>query len=136
MQRRSFMARSGRPAPLLAAVVAAPAVAQARPRSAGAFASSFPKSLDTIFGAAEVFAKTVSAATGGKFAGLGVRGAVSSSPAFRSSTRSRTAPSQCGHTAPYYFFGKDETFAFDCADPVRPELAPVRRRVDVSRATA
>ena len=31
---------------------------------------------------------------------------------------------ECAHTAPYYFFGKDETFALDCADPVRPELAP------------
>jgi TRAP-type mannitol/chloroaromatic compound transport system substrate-binding protein len=24
---------------------------------------------------------------------------------------------ECAHTAPYYFFGKDETFALDCAVP-------------------
>lgn len=24
---------------------------------------------------------------------------------------------ECAHTAPYYFFGKDETFAIDCVIP-------------------
>jgi TRAP-type mannitol/chloroaromatic compound transport system substrate-binding protein len=45
---------------------AAPAVhAQAAVR--WRLASSFPKSLDTIYGAAEVFAKTVKELSGGKF---------------------------------------------------------------------
>ncbi len=58
MQRRSFMARAVAGATAGAAVVAAPAVrAQAQIR--WRLASSFPKSLDTIYGASEVFAKAV-----------------------------------------------------------------------------
>ena len=32
-------------------------------------------------------------------------------------TRCRTAPSRCAHTASYYYFGKDPTFAFGTAVP-------------------
>ncbi len=94
MERRSFIHKATVGAAATAAVVAAPAVrAQATIR--WRLASSFPKSLDTIYGGAEVFAKQVKDATGGKFE-ISVHQA---------------------HTAPYYFFGKDETFAIDCAIP-------------------
>ena len=36
-------------------------------------------------------------------------------PRCRCSTRCRTAPWKCGHTAMYYYFGKDPTFAFATA---------------------
>jgi TRAP-type mannitol/chloroaromatic compound transport system substrate-binding protein len=42
-------------------------VVQAQTNIRWRLASSFPKSLDTIYGGAEVFAKKVSDMTGGKF---------------------------------------------------------------------
>ena len=43
------------------------------------------------------------------------------------STRCRTAPSRCGHTASYYYFGKDPTFAFGTSVAVRPERAQLNQ---------
>jgi TRAP-type mannitol/chloroaromatic compound transport system substrate-binding protein len=79
-------------------------------------ASSFPKALDTIYGAAEVFSKQVAAATGGKFQ-VSVHAAGELVPAFGVVDAVQANTVECAHTAPYYFFGKDETFAIDCAIP-------------------
>jgi TRAP-type mannitol/chloroaromatic compound transport system substrate-binding protein len=115
MQRRSFMARAAAGAAATAAVVAAPAVhAQAQVR--WRLASSFPKSLDTIYGAAEVFSKAVSDSTGGKFQ-ISVHPGGELVPPFGVVDAVQNATVECAHTAPYYFFGKDETFALDCAVP-------------------
>ena len=46
---------------------AAPAIVHAQATIRWRLASSFPKSLDTLFGVADVFAKKVSDMTGGKF---------------------------------------------------------------------
>ena len=64
MDRRSIIKHAGI-AGVLAAGIAPAAHAQAAVR--WRLASSFPKSLDTIFGSAEMFAKTVRALSGGKF---------------------------------------------------------------------
>ena len=47
--------------------------------------------------------------------------------------RCRTAPSRCGHSAPYYYVGKDPTFAFGTALPFGMN-ARHAERVDVSTA--
>src|SRR5262245_23249489 len=65
MKRREFLRASG--AGLAASAVAAPAVAQSMPELKWRLTSSFPKSLDTIYGASEVFAKAVAEATDNKF---------------------------------------------------------------------
>jgi len=115
MDRRSFLKTTGL-AGAGAAALATPAIAQSQPEVKWRLASSFPKSLDTIFGAAEVLAKYVSEATDGKFQirvfaggelvpGLGVLDAV------------QNGTIECGHTASYYYVGKDPTFAFDTAIP-------------------
>ena len=65
MERRSFLKKTG--VGIAAGAVAAPAIAQSMPTLSWRMASSFPKSLDTIYGAAEVFSDAVSKATGGKF---------------------------------------------------------------------
>ncbi|MGQ3149198.1 MAG: ABC transporter substrate-binding protein, partial [Agrobacterium sp.] len=65
MERRSLVRNAGLAGVLAAG--AAPAIVQAQAQLRWRLASSFPKSLDTIFGAAEVFAKKVSEMTGGKF---------------------------------------------------------------------
>ncbi|HCX18289.1 MAG TPA: ABC transporter substrate-binding protein, partial [Afipia sp.] len=44
-----------------------PAIAQSSPEIKWRLTSSFPKSLDTIYGAAEVFSKAVAEATDNKF---------------------------------------------------------------------
>jgi TRAP-type mannitol/chloroaromatic compound transport system substrate-binding protein len=79
-------------------------------------ASSFPKSLDTIFGAAEVFSNSIKAMSGGKFE-ISVHGAGELMPAFGVVDGVQQGTVEGCHTAPYYFFGKDECFALGCAIP-------------------
>ena len=113
MDRRSLITRAG-----LAGVLAsgiAPAVhAQAALR--WRVASSFPKSLDTIYGAAEVFAQKVRQLSGGKFE-VSVHAAGELMPAFNVVDGVQNGTVEAAHTAPYYFFGKDETFAIGGAIP-------------------
>ncbi len=79
-------------------------------------ASSFPKSLDTLYGGAEVFAKAVKAMSGGKFE-ISVHAGGELMPAFGVVDGVQQGSVEMAHTAPYYFFGKDETFALGCAIP-------------------
>ena len=69
MQRRKFIRTAGIGTAAVAATgtLAAPAIAQSAPELKWRMASSFPKSLDTIFGSGELFTKYVSDATDGKF---------------------------------------------------------------------
>ena len=113
MDRRSIIKNAGLAGILAAA--AAPAVhAQAAVR--WRLASSFPKSLDTLFGGSEVFAKKVKEMSGGKFE-ITTHAAGELMPAFGVLDGVQNGTVECAHTAPYYFFGKDETFALDCAVP-------------------
>ena len=113
MDRRSLIKHAGIAGVLAAG--AAPAVhAQAAIR--WRLASSFPKALDTIYGAADVFAKQVKAMTGGKFE-VTVHPGGELMPAFGVVDGVQQGTVECAHTAPYYFFGKDETFAMDTAIP-------------------
>lgn len=114
MERRSFLKKAG--VGLAAGAVAAPALAQSQPEVKWRLASSFPKSLDTIFGGAETISKRVAAATNGKFQ-IQVFAAGEIVPAFSVVDAVQNATVECCHTAPYYFFGKDPTFAFSCAVP-------------------
>ena len=113
MDRRSIIRNTG-----MAGIIAlggAPAVhAQATVR--WRLASSFPKSLETIYGAAEVFAHQVRQLSCGKF-DISVHPAGELVPAFGvvDAVQGRTV--DAAHTAPYYFFGKDETFAIGGAIP-------------------
>src|SRR5215510_14875737 len=102
MKRRSFLKNTGL-AGILAAG-AAPAIGQGtQPEVRWRMATSWTKSLDTLFGGAELISKRCASATNGKFQiqvfaggeivlGLQVLDAV------------QNATVQCAHTAPYYFF--------------------------------
>jgi TRAP-type mannitol/chloroaromatic compound transport system substrate-binding protein len=113
MDRRSILKHAGIAGVLAAG--AAPAVhAQAAIR--WRLASSFPKSLDTIFGAADVFSQAVKTMSGGKFE-ISIHAAGEIMPAFGVLDGVQQGSIEMAHTAPYYFFGKDETFAMGCAIP-------------------
>lgn len=102
------------PAPQ-AAAPAAPAVATGQ-TIRWRLASSFPKALDTIYGAAETFAAKVKEMTGGKFE-ISVHPGGELVPPLGVVDAVQQGTVECAHTAPYYFFGKDETFALDCTIP-------------------
>lgn len=113
MDRRSIIKNAGL-AGILAAGVA-PAV-QAQQAVRWRLASSFPKSLDTIFGGAEVFAKAVKTMSGGKFE-ISVHAAGEVMPALGVVDGVQQGSIEMGHTCGYYYFGKDETFALGCSIP-------------------
>jgi TRAP-type mannitol/chloroaromatic compound transport system substrate-binding protein len=113
MERRSFIQQAGL-AGVLAAGVAPAVHAQAAIR--WRLASSFPRSLDTIFGAAEIFAKKVHDMSGGKFQ-ISIHAGGELMPPFGVVDGVQNGTVEMAHTAPYYFFGKDETFALGCAIP-------------------
>src|SRR5213595_2458348 len=118
MERRKFLRSAG--AGLAAGTAMIPSLSRAQaaslPEVKWRLASSFPKSLDTIYGASEQMAKRVAAATGGKFQ-IQVFAAGELVPGLQVLDAVQNGTVQAGHTAPYYFFGKDPTFAFACAVP-------------------
>ncbi len=114
MQRRSFIRKTGLAGVLAAG--AAPAIVNAQASIRWRLASSFPKSLDTIYGGAEVFAKKVGEMTGGKFQ-ISTHGPGELMPALGVVDGVQSGTIEMAHTAPYYFFGKDPTFALGCAIP-------------------
>jgi len=57
LKRRSFLKGAGLTAAAASTAVAAPAIAQSMPEIRWRLTSSFPKSLDTIYGTAQIFAK-------------------------------------------------------------------------------
>ena len=118
MKRRAFLksaATSAVAAPA-AAVIAAPAIAQSQPEINWRLQSSFPKALDAIFGAAEVISNRVAAATDGKFQ-IRVFAAGEIVPGLQVLDAVQDGTVECGHTACYYYVGKDPTFAFDTSLP-------------------
>ena len=115
MQRRSFLSKASIGG-VAAATLAAPAIVNAQATVRWRLSSSFPKNLDTIFGAADVFAKKVSDLTGGKFI-ISTHAAGEITPAFGVVDALQQGSIEAAHTASYYFFGKDPTFALDCAVP-------------------
>ena len=116
MQRRDFLTKAAASAATGGAVLAAPAVIGQSPAVRWRLTSAFPKSLDTIYGAAEVFAAQVGKMTGGKFQ-ISVHAAGEIVPTAGLVDAVQNGTVEAGHTAPYYYFGKDDTFALGCAIP-------------------
>ena len=113
MDRRSLIKHAGIAGVLAAGV--APAV-QAQAAIRWRLTSSFPKALDTIHGAADVFARLVGQMSGGKFQ-VTVHAPGELVPAFGVVDAVQQGTVEAGHTAPYYYFGKDDTFAMGTAIP-------------------
>jgi TRAP-type mannitol/chloroaromatic compound transport system substrate-binding protein len=114
MERRRFIAKAA--VGTGAGIIAAPALAQSRPAITWRLASSFPRSLDTIFGASDTFARRIAQLTNGRFTLRAfAEGEIASGLAVLDAVQAGAV--ECGHSASYYYFGKDATFAFDCAVP-------------------
>lgn len=114
LKRRSFLKGAGLAA--AATGVAAPAIAQSMPDVRWRLTSSFPKSLDTIYGTAQTLAKYLADATDNKFqiqtfaAGEIVGG-------LQALDAVQTGAVECAHTPTYFYFGKEPTLAFGTGVP-------------------
>ena len=117
LDRRNFLKAAGTGGIAAAATtIAAPAIAQSMPELKWRLQSSFPKALDTIFGAAEVFSKAVAEATDNKFQ-IQVFAANEIVAPFKAADAVTDGTVEMAHTASYYYVGKDPTFAFGTAIP-------------------
>src|SRR3989475_13261638 len=115
MKRREFIKSAGLGAAAGAAILT---VDQAKAQQASGLpnlqwrlAASWPKSLDTLYGGADLVAKRVGEITDGKFQ-IRAFAAGEIVPALQVLDAVQAGTVECGHTAPYYYFGKDPAFAF------------------------
>ncbi len=109
MKRRKFLQVAG--AGLAASAIAKPAIAQSMPEIKWRMTASWPKSLDTLWGGAELMAKAVAEATDNKFQ-IQPFAAGEIVPGLQALDAASNGTVEMGHTASYYYFGKDPTFAF------------------------
>jgi len=114
MKRRMFLKQAG--AGIAAGAIAAPAVAQSQPAIRWRMASSYPKSLDTLYGTAEDIANRVGKITDGKFE-IRVFAANEIVPPLQVLDAVQQGTVECGQSASYYYVGKNPAFAFDTALP-------------------
>ena len=119
MQRRDFLKKTSLGAAAgAAASISAPAIAQSQPTIKWRLTSSFPKSLDTIYGGADVLANRLRAMTGGKF-DIRVFPAGEIVPSLQALDAVQQGTVEICHTCSYYYVGKDKTFGFGTAVPFR-----------------
>jgi TRAP-type mannitol/chloroaromatic compound transport system substrate-binding protein len=118
MKRRDFLKVTGIGA-AGAATLAAPAIAQSMPELKWRLAASWPKSLDTLWGGVEHMVKLVAEATDNKFQVQAFAGG-EIVPGLQVLDAVQNGTVEMGHTASYYYFGKDPTFAFGTAVPFGP----------------
>ena len=110
--RRGFLTRAsmGGAAAAAGTVLAAPAIAQESPSISWRMASSFPKSLDTIYGGGDELVKRVSEATDGKFQ-IQLFAAGEIVPGLGAIDATTDGTVESSHSVGYYNWGKDPAFA-------------------------
>ncbi len=118
MSRRDFLAKSG--AAVAGATLAGAAAAQSAAPASDVIrwrmASSFPKSVEVLFGTADLIARRVGQLTGGKFQ-ITAHAAGEIVPPLQVLDAVEKGTIECGHTAPYYFIGKDPAWAMGTCVP-------------------
>jgi TRAP-type mannitol/chloroaromatic compound transport system substrate-binding protein len=116
LNRRKFLSGAGAAAGAVAGTLAAPAIAQSTPSVRWRLASSYPKSLDSVYGGCELLAKRVEALTGGKFQ-IQTFAAGEIVPGLQVCDAVQNGTVECGHTNSYYYVGKNKAFAFETTIP-------------------
>ena len=114
MNRRKFVSSVASGAGV--AAMAAPAIAADGPTIRWRLTSSYPKSLDTVFGGAEILSERVSKLTEGKFQ-IRVFAAGEIAPALQALDATQAGSVECCHTNSYYSVGKNMAFGFETALP-------------------
>ena len=113
MKRRQFLQAAA--GGLAASTVAAPAIAQT-PNLKWRLTASWPKSLDTLYGGCEYFAKRVAEITDNKFQ-IQTFAAGEIVPGLQVLDAVQNGTVEMGNTALYYYFGKNPAFTFGTALP-------------------
>jgi TRAP-type mannitol/chloroaromatic compound transport system substrate-binding protein len=117
MQRRDFLKKASIGAAAgAAATVSSAAFGQSAPSIKWRLTSSFPKSLDTVYGGAEVLANRLRAITNGKF-DIRVFAGGEIVPGLQALDAVQQGTVELCHTCSYYYVGKDKTFGFGTAIP-------------------
>jgi TRAP-type mannitol/chloroaromatic compound transport system substrate-binding protein len=114
MKRRQFLKAAG--GGLAVSAVAAPAIAQTSPSVKWRLTASWPKSLDTLYGGCEYFAKRVAEITDNKFQ-IQTFAAGEIVPGLQVLDAVQNGTVEMGNTALYYYFGKNPAFTFGTALP-------------------
>jgi TRAP-type mannitol/chloroaromatic compound transport system substrate-binding protein len=117
MKRREFMKTAG--LGVAASGVAMPAIAQSTPTINWRLQSSYPTSLDTIYGACKVLSQAVAEATDNKFK-IQVFAAGEIMPPLSIVDGVQNGTVEMGHTGSYFYIGKDPSFAFGTGIPFGP----------------
>ncbi|KRE15027.1 ABC transporter substrate-binding protein [Bosea sp. Root381] len=115
MDRRKFVKTAATGA-AGSALIAAPAIAQSQPKIAWRLTSSYPKSLDTLFGLSTQVAKRVAEATDGNFQ-IQVFSAGEIVPGLQALDAVQNGTVECSHTLSSFYIGKDPAFAFETSLP-------------------
>ena len=114
MKRREFLKAAG--VGIATSTIAAPAIAQSMPELKWRLTASWPKSLDTLYGAAEHLSKRIGELSENKFQ-IQVFAAGEIVPGLQVLDAVQNGTVEMGHTASYYYFGKDPAFTFGTALP-------------------
>ena len=115
MDRRALLNRSALAA-AAATTLAAPASAQALPQLRWRLTSSYPKTLDAIFGAGEVFARVVGELTDGRFH-ISVHGPGEVVPPLQALDAVQAGTVEACHSTASFYTGKSPAFAFATGVP-------------------
>jgi len=95
-----------------AGTIAAPAIVHAQAAFRWRLVTSWPKSLDTIHGTAEAWARRVGQMTDGKLQ-ISVHAAGELVPALQVFDAVQNGTVECGHTYSAFYIGKNTAYAFD-----------------------
>ena len=122
MQRRQFLTNAGISAVTSATLVSCQSqdnssvTANSLPEVKWKMVTSWPKSLDTIFGGAQTVCDRVREMSGGKFQ-ITPYAAGEIVPGLEVLDTVQNGTVQCGHTASYYYIGKNPALAFATSVP-------------------
>ncbi len=126
MQRREFIKQAGLGLAATVGMTALPGIAQSQsppqpsatalPTLKWRLASSFPKSLDTLYGASELLVRRIAEITEGRFE-IRVFAGGEIVPPFGVLDAVQQNTVEIGHAASYYFHGKNKALSLDCTVP-------------------